>query len=294
MDVIDGFRRRLEESFPQLSKSGRRLAAYYLQNYDEAAFLPAAEVAERLDVSEATVVRFAQAVGFEGFPELRRHLQDLVRTRTTPATRLQRKLDDLQSGGGHVLAKVVDMELKYLSEALRTVSQAEFDRAVDLVLGANRVFTFGLGPPRILAELVEFRLRRFGVTTISLTECGRDLLEKLVLLGRDDVIVAMAFLRVLPELVVVLDHTKKVGARSVLITDTLGLALKEKTDITLSARRGPVSTFHSLTVPMTILNAMILAVAMARPEQSLTILDRLQNMRATSGLDSFGKVLPSG
>lgn len=284
MEALDSFRRRLEESFSRLTKSERRLATYYLQNYDEAAFLAAAEVAERLNVSEATVVRFARAAGFDGFPDLRRHLQDLLRTKATPATRLQRKLDALRNGGGHVLAKVVDMELKYLSETLRTVSQAEFDRAVDLVLNANRVFTLGLGSPRILAEMVEFRLRRFGVPTVSLTESGRDLLEKLILLDRGDIVVATVFQRVIPELVVVLDHAKKVGARSVLITDTLGLVLRDTADVILSARRGPVSTFHSLTVPMTILNALILAVAMARPE-SLTTLDRLQDLRATSGLD---------
>lgn len=285
MEALNSFRQRLEESFSRLTKSERRLAAYYLQNYDEVAFLAAADVAERLNVSEATVVRFARAAGFDGFPELRRHLQDLLRTKATPATRLQHKLDDLRSGSGHVLAKVVDMELKYLSETLSTVSQAEFDRAVDLVLSANRVFTFGLGPPRILAEMVEFRLRRFGVPAVSLTESGRDLLEKLILLDRGDIVVATAFQRVIPELVVVLDHARKVGARSVLITDTLGLALRDTADVILSARRGPVSTFHSLTVPMSILNALILAVAMASREQSLTTLDRLQDLRAKSGLD---------
>lgn len=285
MEELAEFRRRLEDYFPSLTKSEQRIASYLLANYDEATFLPAAELAQRLDVSEATIVRFAKAIGYDGFPELRRALQGIFRIKVTPATRLQHKLAELGSSPGHVLTKMVDMEVQYLAEALHSVQPADFDRAVEIILSAKRLFVFGTGPSRILADLVLIRLRRFGIPVITMTESGRDILEELQLMQPQDVVLATGFHRITGELAAVMDHARSLGCRIVFITDTLGPHFKNKADVILSALRGPVSTFHSLTVPMTILNALILAVAMARPEESLAALDRLQQMRAAYGLD---------
>jgi DNA-binding MurR/RpiR family transcriptional regulator len=287
---LNGFRQRLEDHLPNLTRSQQRIASYLLANYDEAAFLHAADLAQRLNVSEATLVRFARAIGYDGFRELRRCLQALFRAKATPASRLQRKLGELASSQGHVLTKVLDMEVQYLTEASHSIEPADFDRAVELLLSAQTIFVFGSGPSGILADLAELRLRRLGILTIAMTESGRHLLEKLQLLQTGDVVLATGFQYVRPELVTVLDHARATGCPSILLTDTLGHALRDKVDVILAARRGPVSTFHSLTVPMSILNALILAVAMARPEESLAALNRLQQLRATSGLDVLGKV----
>jgi len=284
----DDFRQRLEGYLPSLTKSQRRIASYLLSSYDEAAFLSGADLAERLGLSEATIVRFAKAVGYDGFRGLRLCLQELFRAKATPASRLQRKLSELASSQGHVLTKVLDMELQYLTEASHSIDLADFDRAVDILLSGQRIFVFGSGPSGILADLAELRLRRLGILTIAMTESGRHLLEKLQLLQPGDVVFVNGFHHVRPEIVAVLDHAQATGCRSILLTDTLGPVLQGKADVILAARRGPVSTFHSLTVPMAILNALILAVAMARPDESLAALNRLDQLRATSGLDSPG------
>lgn len=289
MEELEEFKQRLEGHFEDLTKSEQRIASYLLSNHDEAAFLPAAELAERLDVSQATIIRFARAIGYESFPELRRSLQEMFRAKVTPATRLQRKLADLKTGRGNVLTKIIDMELQYLAEAEHSIDTADFDRAVEIITNAQRVFAFGIGPSRLLADLVQLRLRRFGVPTYRLVESGRDLLDKLLLLKHDDAVLATGYLRVSGELVAVLDHAREIGCPAVLLTDTLGPKFKDKTDVVLSARRGPVSNFHSLTVPMTILNAIILAVAMNKSDESLASLKMLQKMRAAYGLDVIGK-----
>jgi len=287
---LTDFQQRLETHLPSLTRSQRRIASYLLASYDEAAFLSAADLAERLVVSEATLVRFAQAIGYDGFRELRRCLQGLFRAKATPASRLQRKLGELASSQGHVLTKVLDMEVEYLAEASHSIAPSDFDRAVDILLGCQRLFVFGSGPSGILAELAELRLRRLGILTIAMTESGRHLLEKLQLLQSGDAVLAAGFHYVRPELVAVLDHARATDCRSILLTDTLGPALRSKVDVVLAARRGPVSTFHSLTVPMSILNGLILAVAMAKPDESLAALNRLQRLRATSGLDVPARV----
>jgi DNA-binding MurR/RpiR family transcriptional regulator len=287
-EELTDFRQRLEGHLPDLTKSQQRIASYLLASYDEVAFLPAAELAERLNLSEATLVRFAKAIGYSGFRELRRSLQGLFRAKATPASRLQHKLSELASSQGDVLSKVLAMEVQYLTEASHSIDLADFDRALEILLDGRRIFVFASGPSGILADLAELRLRRLGILTIAMTESGRHLLEKLQLLRVGDAVLVAGFHHVRPEIVAVLDHARATGCRSVLLTDTLGPVLRDKPDVILAARRGPVSTFHSLTVPMSILNALILAVAMARPDESLAALNRLQQLRAMSGLDIPG------
>jgi len=287
-EELDDFRQRLESHLPSLTKSQQRIATYLLSSYDEAAFLSAAELADRLDLSEATMARFAQSVGYNDFRELRRCLQGLFRAEATPASRLQHKLTELASSQGHVLTKVLAMELQYLTEASQSIDLADFDRAVDILLGGERIFVFASGPSGILADLATWRFRRLGIPTIAMTESGRHLLEKLQLLQPTDAMLVAGFQHLTPELIAVLDHARATGCRSILLTDTLGPAFRSRADVTLAARRGPVSTFHSLTVPMSVLNALILAVALARPDESLAALDRLQHLRAASGLNIPG------
>ncbi len=291
---LNDFRQRLEDHHLSLTKSQQRIASYLLAGYDEAAFMPAADLAQELAVSEATLVRFARAIGYDGFRDLRRCLQGLFRAQATPASRLRHKLGELASSQGHVLAKVLDMEVQYLTEASHSVDPADFDRAVELLLSGQRIFVFGSGPSGTLAELAELRFRRLGILTIAMTESGRHLLEKLQLLRPGDVVLASGFNYLRPELVSVLECARMTGCPSILLTDTLGPALRSKADVILAARRGPVSTFHSLTVPMSILNALILAVAMARPDESLTALNRLQQLRDAFGLDAASPALGSG
>ncbi len=290
VDELNQFRKRIEDHFAALTKSEHEIATYLLSSHDDAVFLAAAELAERLDMSEATVVRFARSVGYEGFPELRRDLQRIYRAHVTPATRLQHKLADLKTGQGHVLAQVIEMELQYLGEALRTVDFKDFDRAVKIVSNAERIFVRGAGPSAILADLFQLRMQRFGVLTISITETGRDLVEKMQLIRPNDAVLATGFHRNSKELQALIEHAHQLKCQSILLTDTLAPAFRDKVDVILSARRGPVSSFHSLTVPMAIINALILAVAMTHPETSLEALERFEGMRDKYGLDENGKL----
>ena len=285
MQELADFRQRLESHFPDLTKSERAIASYLLSNHDEAAFLSAYELARRLEISSATVVRFARTVGYDGFPSLRRELQSIFQVKTTPAVRLRHKLEELGGSQGHVFTKIVEMEVDYLTEALHSMDPADIDRAVKVLLGARRIFTYGTGPSRMLAELAELRLRRFGIITVAMTASGRDLVETLQLLKPGDALLATGFQRVLPELKAVMGHAHRLGCPSILITDMLQTRLRDQATVILAARRGPVSTFHSLTVPMAIVNALVLSVALARPDESLASLERFQQLRSSYGLD---------
>jgi DNA-binding MurR/RpiR family transcriptional regulator len=278
MTTTTAFNQRINSRLEQLTKSERRIADYLQRNFEEAAFFSAAELAERLDLSEATVVRFAQSIGFSGFPELRQCLQELFKEKVTHAALLRKKLAEL-SPETHVLEQVIAMEMEYLTDALRTVSREAFDEAVRLVYGARRLFVYGLSGSATLAELLEHRLRRFGIEVVPLTQSGREVCEKLLMPTDEDAFLAILFFNLSEVMVSTLEYAKHCGCQVILLTDTLGPHLRDKVDVLLEARRGPVMAFHSLIVPMAIIQALIIAVAMADQEKALATLDRLDDIR---------------
>jgi DNA-binding MurR/RpiR family transcriptional regulator len=280
MDITTGmeFSELVRERFDDLTKSEKRIASYLLQNQDEAAFLSAAELAARLDLSEATVVRFAQSLDFGGFPDLRAALQSSFRLRVTHSARLRGRLDDLRQDGD-ILERLTVAEIDYLTQALRTVDREALRQAVNLLRERDRTFVFGLHASVSLVDLLEIRLRRFGRHVIPLTSTGREMLEPLLLMTGDDLLFVIAFFDVNPALRLVIDHAHACACPIILLTDTLGSILGDEADVVLAARRGPVSAFHSLTVPMTIINTLLLALAQTDWERASSNLDRLDELR---------------
>lgn len=268
----------VHQRFDTLTKSGKRIASYVLHNQDEAAFLSASELAARLGLSEATAVRFAQALGFTGFPQMREVLQASFRNRVTHSVRVRERIGDLRSEGD-IFERLTVSEIDYLTQALHSVDRDAIHQAVELLRDTDRVFVFGLGPSVTLVNLMEIRLQRFGRHVIPLTTTGREILEPLLLMTGDDLLFAIGFFDVNPTLRFVLDHAKECGCLSILLTDTLGSVLGDRANVVLAARRGPVSAFHSLAVPMTIINTLLLALVQTDQERAIPHLDRLDELR---------------
>ena len=273
-----GFSQLISERFPQLTKSEKRIANYLNQNQDEAAFLSAGEIAARLQLSEATMVRFARTLGFDNYPDMRVALQDNFRQRLTHSARLRSRLDDLRAGGD-IFERLVASEIDYLTESLQTIDRNALNAAVELLRTHPRVFVFGLGPSLSLVDLLEIRLTRSARQVIPLNSSGREKLEPMLLMNSSDLLIAIGFFNLTPNLQMVLEYANQHKTPVILLTDTLGPMVGDKADIVLAARRGPVSSFHSLTVPMTIINALLLALTAADQEKVMTNLDKLDQLR---------------
>jgi DNA-binding MurR/RpiR family transcriptional regulator len=282
MDVDSGqqvdFNKLVAEHYDQLTKSEKRIADYMRQNQDEVAFLSAAEIAEQLDLSEATMVRFARTLGFDSYPAMREVLQAKFRNLVTHSARLRSRLSDLREAGD-IFERLVASEIAFLTESLQTVDRAAINAAVELLRTHQRVFVFGLGPSISLVDLLEIRLTRSARHVIPLNTSGRELLEPLLLMTKDDLVIAIGFFNVTPSLRLVLDQAHQHKTPVILVTDTLGDLVGEKATVTLAARRGPVSSFHSLTIPMTIINALLLALSSADQEKVMNNLDKLDQLR---------------
>lgn len=268
----------IQERFDNLTKSEKRIATFLLQKPEEAAFLSVSELAAQLDLSEATAVRFAQTLGFNGYPELREALQDSFRHQVTHSARIKERLSELRQDGS-IFEQLVASEINYLTQALRTIDRAAITQAVELLQNSERIFVFSLGPSIPLVDLLAIRLTRFGRQVITMTTTGREVLEPLLLLNNRDVLLAIAFFSATPTLKFVLDYAQRVECPVILLTDTLEPVVGDKARVVLAARRGPVSSFHSLTVPMTIINAILLTLAQTDQDRTLSSLDRLDELR---------------
>ncbi len=272
------FSQVLTDHFNNLTKSEKRIANFLRKNQEESAFLSAGEIANRLDLSEATLVRFARSLGFSSYPAMRAVLQDNFRRRVTHSARLRGRLNDLRDGGD-IFERLTATEIDFLSQALDSIKREELNNAVEILHEHDRVFVFGLGPSVSLVDLLELRLRRFGREVVPLTNSGREFLEYLTMMGEKDLLFVICFFDQNPALKLVIDYANKVGATIIMLTDTLEAILGDKVDVVLSAKRGPIGEFHSLVVPMTVINSLLLSLASMEQEKSMTLLDKLDNLR---------------
>jgi len=277
IEMID-FSILISEHYSELTKSERSIADFLRQNQDEAAFLSAGEIALRLNLSEATMVRFARTLGFNSYPAMRDVLQDTFRRRVTHSARLRGRLEDLRQAGD-LFERLVASEIDYMTQALETVDRQALTEAVDLLRSCNRVFVFGVGPSVSLVNLLEIRLCRFGKQVIPLTTAGREILEPLLGMTDHDLLIVICFFDISAALSLVLDYANETGCPVIMLTDTLGSIIGSRAQVVLAARRGPMAEFHSLVVPMTIINTLLLALANEDREKVMSNLDKLDQLR---------------
>ena len=272
------FSQIITEHYSQLTKSEKHIANYLRKNQEESAFLSAGELADRLGLSEATMVRFARTLGFDSYPAMRAVLQENFRSRVTHSARLRSRLDDLREAGD-IFEKVTVSEIDYLTQALQTVDREALHKSVAAIIACDRFFVYGTGPSISLVNLLNLRLTRFGKQVIPLTTAGRETLEPMLLMTDRDLLFVIGFFDINATMQLVLDYAHEVKCPAILLTDTLGSVIGEKVDIVLTAKRGPVSAFHSLVVPMTIINTLLLEIATKNQDAVTANLDKLDQLR---------------
>ena len=268
----------ISDHYSSLTKSEKIIANFLRKNQEESAFLSAAEIAKRLDLSEATLVQLARTLGFCSYPAMRSVLQENFRQRVTHSARLRGRLEETKQNGD-IFERLTVTEIDYLTQALDSIDRKQLDKAVELIRTHNKIYVLGLGPSISLVDLLEIRLHRFGKEVVPLKAYGREVIDSMLVMKPDDLVFVICFFDQNPTLQLVLDYSHKVGATVIMLTDTLDTILGDKADVVLSARRGPVGEFHSLVVPMTVINALLLSVASVDQEHIMPVLDRLDSLR---------------
>ena len=266
-----------------LSPAEREVARYVLSHRDEIPFMSAVQIAEALKTSNATVVRAAQRLGYAGLPELKQELAATMRDSRTPVARVGRSLDRLGRDTDAVLDHLLTYQIAVLEDARRSVAPADFHRAVELLVGADRTIVFGPGPNGAFVTLFVQGLRRFGLRALAVTERGQGLAESLMELHAGDVVVLMAYERTTREIDAILDAAETARLPLILITDSLAHALRKRFAVSLVAGRGSSTMFPTQVTTLAILEALLLAVAGQDRRRTFSAMQRLGEAREAVG-----------
>ncbi len=220
--TLQAFDQRVSACWERISRAERSVARFFQQHREEVLLASAAALAEQTGTSDATVIRTAQALGFAGMTELRRALALELRQDLSPAARLARTLGATGDDLGRALEVTLEIHRDSLERLRRDVTPELFRSAVQTIVGARRRLIFGIGPSSAMATYFAIQLGRFGLEAHSLTETGLLLADGLQQLRADDLLIIFAYSRVYRELTVLLDQAERRGARTMLVSDTLG------------------------------------------------------------------------
>jgi DNA-binding MurR/RpiR family transcriptional regulator len=268
---------RIDERRDALTDVDHKLVQVLAGNPAEAPYFSARELADRAGVHESSSIRLAQKLGFAGFPAMRQALRQAA----APNDAAQRVANTLTAAeNDSVLAMLRGKELEALAQSAHHVDQAQIDRAADALLKARHIYVWAAGNAKVLAELLDRRLRSAGFPSRDISFEGRELAERLVLVGKNDAVIAFAFRHQPAPFSTVIEHAEAVGAKSIAIADMVAHTLSARPNHLLAAPRGDDETFLTLTVPMLITNALFLTLAKHDKSRSIEGLKTLQRLRA--------------
>jgi DNA-binding MurR/RpiR family transcriptional regulator len=265
----------IEAKSGRLSKGRRRVAEYILQNYDKAAFMTANKLALQTDVSESTVVRFAAELGYDGYPEMRRAIQDTMRSKLTSVQRIQVAKDTIDSSD--ILAHVLSLDIDQIRLTMEETDGGDFTKAVDSIAKAKNIYILGLRSSSFLANFMGFYFNLIFSNSRVLSE-SPSVFEELIRLSEGDVLIAISFPRYSQRTIRAIDYARDVGAEVIAITDNRISPLAKLADIALCAKSDMVSFLDTLVAPLSLVNALIVAVSEKAPGDLHESFERLERI----------------
>ena len=267
----------MEERMPEFSKGQKRIARYILDHYDKAAYMTASRLGSIVEVSESTVVRFAIEVGFDGYPEMQRALQELIRTRLTAVQRVD--VTNSLIGEDDVLDKVLGSDADKIRRTLDEIDRKSFGEAVDKIVSARSIYIIGVRSSSTLAGFLNFNFRMIldNVKFVQTTS-GSEMFEQIMNIGPEDVLIAISFPRYSKRIINAVEYATGAGADVIAITDSRQSPIAAGADQLLLARSDMVSFVDSLVAPLSIINAIIVAVARKKPDDVRERLEKLEHI----------------
>jgi DNA-binding MurR/RpiR family transcriptional regulator len=259
------------------SKGQRQIAAFILEHYDKAAYMTAAKLGALVGVSESTVVRFAIELGFDGYPDLQNSLQVLIRTKLTTLQRIEITNDRI--GDSDLLEKVLNSDVDKIKRTLEEIDREGFNRAVDATVAAKKIYIIGM---RSSSSLASFMYHYFNLifpnVCLVRTTSGSEIFEQLLRISKDDVIIGISFPRYSKRIINALEYAKKQSAHVIAITDSISSPLAAQADELLLAKSDMASFVDSLVAPLSIINALIVAIGKKKQSEIADTFQKLENI----------------
>lgn len=241
------------------SKGQKLIANYILESYDKAAFMTASKLGKTVKVSESTVVRFAAELGYDGYPAMQKALQEMIRSKLTSIQRIEVTNDRI--GDHDILSMVMQSDIDKIRLTLEETDRAQFQRAVDAIVKARHIYILGVRSAAAIASFLGFYFTLiFHNVTIIHTTSASEVFEQLLHVGPEDVVVGISFPRYSRRTVKAMQFAHDRGAETIAMTDSAASPLAPYSSITLLAKSDMASFVDSLVAPLSLVNALIVAI----------------------------------
>lgn len=268
---------RIEEKYKELSKGQKRLADYVTENYDKAVFLTAAKLGEVVGVSESTVVRFATQLGYKGYPGFQKALEELVRNRLNSIQRMEVTYGRISQP--EILETVLQSDIEKIKMTLSSIDHKAFEQAIDTILNAKRIYIIGIRSCAPLASFLSFYLNLIceNVTAVN-TNSSSEIFEQLIRIGEEDVIIGISFPRYSMRTLKALEFASNRKAKVITLTDSVHSPMNLYSSCNLIARSDMASIVDSLVAPLSVINAMVVALCMKKQKDVVATLETLEEI----------------
>jgi DNA-binding MurR/RpiR family transcriptional regulator len=266
---------RINQSFKGMSKSHKKLATYVLDQYDNAAFMTAAKLAKSVGVSEATVVRFAYALGYDGYPEFQEALAEWVKGKLNTVQKIGAKYGN--STQQEIINSVLGADLEKIEDTIEHLDPQAFELAVESILAAKRVYIIGIRSCKPLAEFLQFYLNMVRDNIILLDSTSTtEIFEQMLRINENDVVIGISFPRYSMRTLKALEMANDKNAKVISITDSIHSPMCLYSSCNLFARSDMVSIVDSLVAPLSLINALVVAICLKRPDDVKESLESLE------------------
>jgi len=268
---------KIEKAYPSLSKGHKLIADFILEHYDKAAFMTAAKLGEKVGISESTVVRFAVEIGYEGYPELQKNLQELIKSRLTSVQRME--VANINISEGNLLDKALTADIEMIRATLEQTSREAFAASVKAINQARRIYILGVRSSASLASFTAFYFNLFCDNVVLVDSASAsEMFEQMYRISKEDVCIAISFPRYSKQTINALRFVRDRGATIVSVTDSNSSPIAHLANHLLIARSNMVSFVDSLVAPLSLINALIAAAARSRSEEVFNNLHALESI----------------
>lgn len=269
----------IQAQMPTFSKGQKLIANFILNSYDKAAFMTASKLGKTVKVSESTVVRFAAELGYDGYPAMQRMLQEMIRNKLTSVQRIE--VSDDRIGNHDILSMVMQSDMDKVRLTLEQIDRVAFDGAVSDIVAAKRIYILGVRSAGALSTFLAFYFNLIfeNVTHVAASSAS-EMFEHLLRVGPDDVVIGISFPRYSKRTVKAMEFAHDRGARVIAITDSEVSPLADTADRVLMAKSDMVSFVDSLVAPLSLVNALIVAISRVKKQDISKSLGELEHIWA--------------
>lgn len=273
---IDLFK-KINDIIPKLSKGHKLIANYILQHYNKAAYMTASKLGTTVGVSESTVVRFATEIGFDGYPSLQKAMQELLKNKLTAVQRIEVTSDQL--GNEDVLEKVLNFDIERIRKTLEQTSREDFNEATKIIANARTIYIIGSRSASALARFLSYYFNLiFPSVKLVHTTSRSEMFEQIMRIDENDVMIGISFPRYSKQTVLAFKYASSNNAKVIAITDSKSSPLAQYADNVLIAQSDMVSFVDSLVAPLSLINALIVALSIRNTDSVSKTFEKLEGI----------------